>query len=196
MYAARATAVGLAPSARGRPTGGSGSRAAAARASRAARRCGVLGLDPAALGAERLLPFRQPPVERSLAPGGHPGPAAHRHAGARVPGRRTRAELHLHRGAQARDGVHRRRPTREPRSAPALQGALRALRRPCGFRRTSLRAPPSRRAFAVRAGCRDLRCRRARGQRRRALQRACGRTDGAPDEDSAPAAHGRRPRRD
>ena len=47
----------------------------------------------------------------------------------RLPRRRSRAELHLHRRPQAEDGVHRRHPARQSPVAPDVQGALRVVLR-------------------------------------------------------------------
>ena len=52
--------------------------------------------------------------------------AAQRESRARLPRRRSRAELHLHRRAQTEDGLHRRHPSRQPAAALDVQGALRA----------------------------------------------------------------------
>ena len=81
--------------------------------------------------AGRHLPIRQPAVERGLAPARHSRTCCQHHQDAeRLHGRRARAELHLHRRAQAEDGVHRRHPPRQPRSAVDVQGAVRAVGRP------------------------------------------------------------------
>ena len=55
----------------------------------------------------------------------------------RLPWRRPGAELHLHCRPQAEDGLHRRRPARQPAAAPDVQGALRAV---VGSRRLHLPA--------------------------------------------------------
>ena len=52
----------------------------------------------------------------------------------RLSRRRAGAELQLHRGAQAGDGLHRRRPARQPAAAPDVQGAVRAVGRSRGVR--------------------------------------------------------------
>ena len=78
------------------------------------------------------VPVGQPAVERAVAPARHPRPGRDgRESGtrSRLHRRRPRAELHLHRRAQAVDGVHRGHPAREPRPAPDVQGALRAVGR-------------------------------------------------------------------
>ena len=72
-------------------------------------------------------------------------------AGQRLPGRGTGAELHVHRGPQAEDGVHHRHPARQPAHAPDVQGAVRADEQPRGLRRAAVQQEAARRADRRRA---------------------------------------------
>ena len=113
------------------------------QAAGAADGSGILEPHRRHLRAERDLPFRQPAVERGPFPVRHPGAGRSGQAGRRVHGRRARAEFHLHRRHQTRDRVHRRHPERESRSAPDVQGAVRAVRGPGRFRLAALLAQAS-----------------------------------------------------
>ena len=115
--------------------------------------------------------------------------ACAREARRRLPRRRTGAELHLHRGRQAADGVHHRHPARQPARAPAVQGAVRDVRRP---RRVSVAAVLARAAGGPRRASRrssDLFA--AFGRRRRRPKRTTARTSRAVDDvadEEAPVA--------
>ena len=134
-----------------RPGARPGRRASCRRrlAAGAADRPGILEAQLRLLGAGRVLPVRQPAVERDLDAAGDSGAAVEHQDAERLHGRRPRAELHLHHVAQAEDGLHRRRPARQPRSAADVQGRVRAVggsrrlrrlfskKRPDGLTRTS-----------------------------------------------------------
>ena len=93
----------------------------------ASHRRGILDAHRRSVRAGRNVPFREPAVERSALPVRHPGSRRRHQARWRLHGRRSRAELHLHRGRQARHRVHRRHQARQSRSAPDVQGAVRAV---------------------------------------------------------------------
>ena len=96
----------------------------------AADRPGILEAQSRTFRAERLFPVGQPAVERDLASSASFRDLLTRtQAGRRLSRRRAGAELHLHRGAQAEDGVHHRHPPRQPAHAADVQGAVRAVGR-------------------------------------------------------------------
>ncbi len=103
------------------------------RSAGTADRAGILEAHRRPVRAQRLLPVRQPGLERAgLRP--HPARAGvDDEAGWRVPRRRAGTELHLHRGHQTEDGVPHRHPPGKPAAAPGLQGGLRSLGRPRRF---------------------------------------------------------------
>ena len=104
-----------------------GLTAAAAVAAGASRRPGILAPRHGVVRTGRRLPLRQPAVQRAGVPVRRSRACADDEARPRVHGRRPRTELHLHRRHEAGDGVHRRRPARQSRSASDVQGALRAV---------------------------------------------------------------------
>src|SRR5215471_15241210 len=108
---------------------GAGDRGRARIAAGAPDRRRVLGPLAEPVRSGRQLPIRQPPLERGVSPVRDSGAAGGQQARTRLHGGRPGAELHVHFGAQAIDGLHRRHPSREPRSAPHVQGAVRSVRR-------------------------------------------------------------------
>ena len=79
------------------------------------------------------------------------------------------AELHLHRRSAAVDGLHRRRSARQPRSAPDVQGAVRAVGGPGRFRVAAVRAQAAGRTDGELERAGDLRRVLERGNERSAL---------------------------
>ena len=71
---------------------------------------------------------------------------AHGQARRRLPRASAGAELHLHRRAQAGDGVHRRHPARQSAAASDVQSDLRDVGRSCRVRVASVLAQASGRA--------------------------------------------------
>ena len=135
------------------------------------QRQGFLGDGRRLLGTGRLLSIRQPDLQRDGVSARHPGAAEDPQPG-RLRRRRPGPEFHLHRRAQAPDGVHHRHPPAEHAAAPDVQGAGGAVGRPrglslsrClrgrgrpGFGPESTRAGPVRR---VRGGDRQTRSSRS-----------------------------------
>ena len=115
----------------------------------------------------------------------------------RLPWRRPRAELHLHCRAQAEDGVHCRRPARQPAPAPDVQGALRDVQRtaptsssgcsPASGRTGS--APNRRPTRSSRPSSKAAPTRKRRDESLQAKPQAAA---GSPDADASSAAHRRR----
>ena len=94
--------------------------------------------------AQRILPFGQPHLERAALPAGTRGVDDADAARRCVPGRRSRAELYVHGGGEARDGGHLRHPARQPPTAAHVQSAVRAGGRSRRFRLHAVRrAAPS-----------------------------------------------------
>ena len=87
---------------------------AAANCCRAADRPGVLAADRRVLRAGRVLPVRQPRLERGHVSVRDSARCRRRQARRRLSRRRPGSELHLHRRARAADRVHPRHPPRQP----------------------------------------------------------------------------------
>ena len=92
-----------------------------------AERSGVLAARDGVVRAGRVLSLRQPALERARIPVRHARACPDDQAGPRLHGSGSRAELHLHRRHRAGDGVHRRHPPRQSRSASDVQSAVRAV---------------------------------------------------------------------
>ena len=131
------------------------------------QRPGLLAPGRGALGASRgIHAFGQPRLQR--APLSRHGEVASRERRC-LHRRRSGAELQLHCGTAAGDGLHHRHPAREPRPPPSVQGAVRALDRSRGVRLASVLASPSGRSRVARHRRRNLRTVR---QRRSVLRAA------------------------
>src|SRR5262245_7789410 len=124
---------------------------------RSALGSGVLETLLGSLGTGRSVSIGQPRLERGLASVRHPGSAEERAPGRRVSGRWPRAEFHVHRGHEAGDGVHHRRPPREPRYSVDVQSAVRGFNQPGRVRVPALFAAEARWHQRTGNGCRNLR---------------------------------------
>ena len=105
-------------------------------------------------------------------------------AGRRLPGRRSRAELHLHRGAAAEAGVHRRHPARQPRSNCSTRRSSRCRRDRAEFLSRLFAPPPAGRSDGQDAGRRTCSTRTSWRRRARTLSAQPPGSDGSPHEDA------------
>ena len=132
---------------------------------------GVLGHRAGILRATRLVPIRQPAVERTRVAAIIPDLTRTVQARRRLPRGRSRAELHLHGRAAAADGVHLRHQARQHGAPPDVQGVVRIVRGPRRVRVAPVLPKAAGRTDRELHGGGDLRCVLARDDDRIAVRR-------------------------